>query len=209
MGRGLPGRGHHEHLKREPAPVDPTIFVDNKSLSRELIALARRAISRAKALCDTIHDRRRRTDFSQRAAKYSEWFPRMRRYIPIAGGDGDPLQIETEEIQGAELVRLAGEVDLGNVGRLKSAMEPALNSGRSLILDVSRLRYVDSTGLHAIIDAHQALQQADCQLVVVGASAGIAKVMRILHLDRLIPMASSVDEAKSLIRTRSSPAANG
>lgn len=131
------------------------------------------------------------------------------RYLPLAGGDGDFLAIETEERQEGLVVHVSGEVDLANVERFKAAIQPAFSNRRNVILDVGNLRYIDSTGLHVLIDAHQRLQKHDCRLFVAGASPGIAKVMRILHLDRLMPLVSSVDEALDLIHKDSAAASSG
>lgn len=179
-----------------------------KSLRRELIASAQRVMATSRELCRVVHDRRRGSDFRYRLAKYTKTFPHMRRFISLCGGEGELLRIETEEQAEAMVIHISGEVDLGNVTRLRAALEPALENCRNLILDMGALRYIDSTGLHALIDANKVLQENNRQLVVAGASRTIAKVMHILDLDRLIPRAPSVAQAIALIRARPSSAAS-
>lgn len=120
------------------------------------------------------------------------------------GNKVDTLHIELEERPEGMVARLSGEVDLANAIHFKDAIQPAPRNCRNVILDMSNLRYIDSTGLHVLIDANKELQQNNCQLIVVGASPGIAKVMRILHLDRILPLVSSVEEAMGRIRSKSS-----
>lgn len=122
----------------------------------------------------------------------------------VTGRDGDLLHIETEERPEGTVARVSGEVDLANVDHLKQAIQPVLRNGRNVILDLSHLRYIDSTGLYVLAYAHKALQQHNCQLVVVGASPTITKILRIFGLDGLAPRVSSLDEAMNLLRTRSS-----
>jgi anti-anti-sigma factor len=114
----------------------------------------------------------------------------------------DTVQIEIEERPEGMVARVSGEVDLANASHFKDAFQPALRNCRNVILDVRNLRYIDSTGLHVLIDANKGLQQNNCQLVVVGASSGFAKLMSILHLDW--PLVSSVEEAMGRIRSKSS-----
>jgi anti-anti-sigma factor len=178
--------------------------------SRVLVTLAHRVTSRSRALCLTVHERRRRPDFSHRLAKYVQMVPRMRRYLPLAGGDGDLLHIETEERAEGMVAHVSGEVDLANVDRFKGALQPALSPHRNVILDVSNLRYIDSTGFHVLVNTSKELRQHNCQLVVVGASPSIAKVMRILRLDGLVPLVPSFDGAIDLLRIMApGSAANG
>jgi anti-anti-sigma factor len=127
---------------------------------------------------------------------------------PRAGGGGDPLGIESEERAEGLVVHVSGEVDLANVTYFKDALQPALRNCRNVIINVSNLRYIDSSGLHVLIDTNQVLRQNNCQLVVVGASPSMAKVMQILHLDELIPLVSMIDEATALLRAKSSAAAS-
>ena len=116
----------------------------------------------------------------------------------------DTLQIEIEERPEGMVARVSGEVDLANVIHFKDAIQPALRNCRNVILDASNLRYIDCRGLHVLIEANKELQENNCQLIVVGASPGIAKVMRILHLDQMLLLVSSVEEAMSRIWSRSS-----
>jgi anti-sigma B factor antagonist len=118
----------------------------------------------------------------------------------------DTLHIEIEERPDGMVARVSGEVDLANAIHFKDAIQPALRNCRNVILDMSNLRYIDTTGFHVLIDANKVLQQNNCQLIVVGAPRGIAKVMCILHLDW--PLVTSVDEAIGLIRSKSSVTAS-
>ena len=122
----------------------------------------------------------------------------------VTGGDGDLLHIETEERPEGMVAHVSGEVDLANVVRLKQAIQPALRNCRNVILDLSHLRYMDSTGLYVLADAHKASQHHNCQLVVVGASPTITKIMRIFGLDGQAPLVSSLDEAIDTLRSGSS-----
>lgn len=183
-------------------PYDYRRISQNQRLSRALIASAQRAISRSRDLCETVQERRRLPDFLHHLAKYAAVFPEMRRYLPLTGGGDDLLQIETEERPEGLVARVSGEVDLANVDRLRDAIQPAVSNCRNVILDLSNLKYIDSTGLYVLTGAQQGLQQHNCRLVVVGAPLTIAKVMRLFGFDKLATLVSSVDEAMELLRLK-------
>jgi anti-anti-sigma factor len=120
------------------------------------------------------------------------------------GGDpNDPFSVDTEERPEGMVVHVSGEVDLANTDRLKGAIQPALSNYRNVILDVSHLKYIDSAGLYILLRANTELRRNKCQLVVVGASPVIAKVMLIFGFDGLMPLVSSLEEATNLLRNDS------
>jgi anti-anti-sigma factor len=120
------------------------------------------------------------------------------------GGTNDPLSIDTEELPEGIVVHVSGEVDLGNADRLKGAIQPAVDNRRNVILDVSHLTYIDSSGLYILLGANKELLRNKCRLVVVGACPMITKVMLIFGFDRVMPLVSSLEEATNLLRNDSS-----
>jgi len=52
-------------------------------------------------------------------------------------------------------LRLAGEVDMATVAQLKGALAEALTPGIPLTIDMSEVRFIDSTGLHVLVSAAQ------------------------------------------------------
>jgi anti-anti-sigma factor len=64
------------------------------------------------------------------------------------------LQIDCVEAPDSVLLYLRGELDLASVGQLRSVLG-ALGAGRrGLIVDLSGLEFMDSTGLAVLLDAH-------------------------------------------------------
>jgi anti-anti-sigma factor len=63
------------------------------------------------------------------------------------------LQIDCVEAPDSVLLYLRGELDLASVGRLRSVLG-ALGAGRrGLIVDLSGLEFMDSTGLAVLLEA--------------------------------------------------------
>lgn len=78
-------------------------------------------------------------------------------------------------------VRLVGELDLANVLALRAAMEAAPPDSL-LTLDFGDLTYIDSSGLHAIVQCAKALN-GRAPLRLVNASEHILRVLEIVGLD--------------------------
>jgi anti-anti-sigma factor len=85
------------------------------------------------------------------------------------------------DIQVAE--RVAGELD-----RLEAA-EPEL-----LVLDLSRLSFLDSTGMAVIAAAHARAAAAGRRFAIVAPPAGVVRAFQISGLADLVPMVKDRDE---------------
>lgn len=107
------------------------------------------------------------------------------------------LTVETSELRdGVVVVRLVGEVDMSSVDLMAKQFE-ALTSGKtkSVILDASQVTFMDSTGLHGLVEGKRILHEAGTQIFLVPSS----QVRRVLELVFPEPLfaarLSSVDEA--------------
>jgi anti-anti-sigma factor len=71
----------------------------------------------------------------------------------------EPLKI-AEHIRGdgSTVLSVSGELDLGTVPALKDALDRLAAAKRRVVLDLRELMFMDSTGLHLIINAKR---QAD------------------------------------------------
>ena len=101
------------------------------------------------------------------------------------------LELTHSEHDGVRIVALAGELDVDSVDELEAALTAAAGEpGARICLDLSRLAFIDSTGLAAVIRAHLAVVEAGGAFSVV-ASPGA--VRRTLETTGLVEMLSVVD----------------
>lgn len=80
----------------------------------------------------------------------------------------DVFEFETRERDGRAIVRLMGELDMGEVEALQEELDRVCSNGlEELMVDLSELDFVDSTGLHLLIKlrGHCASQQLPLTLV--------------------------------------------
>lgn len=89
-----------------------------------------------------------------------------------------------EVIRDRDGFRLSGEIDLSNVDQLATAVSAEVREGNHLILDCSDLRFIDSTGMAALLAICKGLG-ASGRLTLRTVSAPVAKAAHILGLDRV------------------------
>lgn len=108
----------------------------------------------------------------------------------------EALTTLVEEHERATIVRLVGELDADDAQAVRGLLaEQVLSGPGNLVLDVSRLSFLDSAGLAALIAAHKGTRSAGTALVLAGSSPAVDKVLAVTGLDAVIRRAPSVDVA--------------
>jgi anti-sigma B factor antagonist len=80
---------------------------------------------------------------------------------------------------GVVWVRVAGELDIASASQLAQTLAHAEGRARRVVLDLRELTFMDTSGVHAIVDASVSATAAGRRLVVV---RGASQVDRMLAL---------------------------
>lgn len=106
------------------------------------------------------------------------------------------LDISTHEQAGRVVVVAIGEVDVFTAPQLDHELSRLTADGRTdVVVDLSRVDFLDSTGLSVLVKTLKRIREVDGHLDVVVSVERVAKVFRITGLDQLIPLHESVAEA--------------
>jgi anti-sigma B factor antagonist len=101
-----------------------------------------------------------------------------------------------ELVSGVPVVAVPEEIDITNSPDLRSALVEAAAGGHSrLVADMTRTRFCDSSGLHALLAAHKRAQAEGGELLLVIPSTAVLRVFAITAIDRMIPNFTSLDDA--------------
>src|SRR4051812_20865819 len=106
---------------------------------------------------------------------------------------------EDELADGRVVIGLTGELDVASASMLRAAFDDARARGRAgVVVDLSDVRMIDSTGLSVLVTAHKHLRRAGVDLRLVVPVAGpLAPKLEITGLDRLFALFDSREEALS------------
>ena len=85
---------------------------------------------------------------------------------------------------GTAVVAVHGEIDLYTAPRLWDALDAAIAETPSeLVIDLTDVTFLDSTGLNTLVRAHKRLQPISGSVVVRGASNQVFKVFELTKLN--------------------------
>lgn len=105
------------------------------------------------------------------------------------------LECRTEHTATAVLLHVRGEVDLASVHVLDAALESALKMDQPVVVNLTEVSYIDSTGLLALVRCRERARRDGQRMALVVHSPTVRKLVEILQLDRIIPVFPSVDAA--------------
>ena len=108
----------------------------------------------------------------------------------------DILEVTTQDSGGQVTISLKGELDLSSVGKVQEELRRVEAEGPAvLVLDLSNLTFLDSTGLRTVVTADERARENGRRLVVVRGPDAVQRVFAITRLEERLEM---VDDASSL-----------
>jgi anti-sigma B factor antagonist len=104
------------------------------------------------------------------------------------------LQLTSRE--GAVIARLTGEIDMSNATRLRTAIAEATPNGAlGVLLDLSDVEYVDSSGIHMLYRLGESLRNRGQALrVVIPPKSAASDALRLAGVHRHVDVVEAVDE---------------
>lgn len=94
------------------------------------------------------------------------------------------------------VVSLDGRLDLLSASSVKARFNDEVHRGRRrLIIDLNRVKMIDSSGLGALIGGLKAARVAGGDLRLVGVQEQAQTILRLTMLDRVLAAYESVEEA--------------
>jgi anti-sigma B factor antagonist len=98
----------------------------------------------------------------------------------------DDLTIRVSRDGSTAIVSAAGEIDLSNVGDLRSAVTEAATDCDRLRLDLSEIEFIDSTGLGGLLELRSTLRSRSVTLEIVAGDGPVRQAVEITGLGELL-----------------------
>jgi anti-sigma B factor antagonist len=111
----------------------------------------------------------------------------------------DELSIDLKREDGGETVVLnvRGSMDIATSPTVRAAISEAIGGGANdLIVDLSRLDFLDSTGLGVLIGAHRRTAENNGSLRLVVREGPISRLLNITGLIAVFAVYHSLDDAR-------------
>ncbi|HSD82066.1 MAG TPA: STAS domain-containing protein [Solirubrobacteraceae bacterium] len=120
------------------------------------------------------------------------------------------LQLEHDAHDGIHVVAVSGELDVAGAAEVRTALALA-TSGRAgaLVLDLSDVSFIDSTGLGTLLRADDRLRADGVRMIVVCPPGPVQRLLAMTRLDGHLALEGDRPAALARARTASSDAVDG
>lgn len=106
------------------------------------------------------------------------------------------LQIAVRNADGVTILDVVGEVDLYTVPQLEEALRKAASGAQPLLgVNLSRVSYLDSTGLRVLTEWSKQARARQGAFAVIADHPTIQKLFRITGLGEIVPVLATEREA--------------
>ncbi|MGI5940338.1 MAG: STAS domain-containing protein [Thermoleophilia bacterium] len=105
------------------------------------------------------------------------------------------LSITTDIVDGVQVIRVEGELDVYAAPRLKEALAEGLERSTLFVLDLSRVQFIDSTALGVLVASLQQARAASSDFRLVLDDPYLLKIFHITGFDGVFSIFPGVAEA--------------
>ena len=106
--------------------------------------------------------------------------------LGMVEGEDDDLVTDVQVEDGAIVIYVSGEIDIATCGRLRDAIEPHMGPAQMIVLDLSGVRFMDSSAITVLVQARGTLTADGGSLMLRNPSSAAHRVLSILHLEDVL-----------------------
>jgi anti-sigma B factor antagonist len=112
------------------------------------------------------------------------------------------MEIRVRDVGEFAILELTGRLTVNDQpGLLKESVNDAMGRGaRTVLIDLSGVRYIDSTRLGELITAHITISRLGGKLRLVGTPDAILELLAISGLDGIFPRYATIEDATAELR---------
>jgi anti-sigma B factor antagonist len=92
------------------------------------------------------------------------------------------------------VVEVTGELDLSNVPELEALLTEHLRTDPHVAIDLSRVTFMDSSALGALVGALKRAREHDGDVILVGAAGAPRRVLEITGLEKAFTLVASLGD---------------
>lgn len=108
------------------------------------------------------------------------------------------LEINVEQRERYVLCRPVGELDAYTVGQFRDALAE-LSTASRLLIDLSDVPFMDSSGLGALIGGIRRAREADGDVAVACSRPTLTRLLHTTGFDRIVAVTDTVEAAESAL----------
>jgi anti-sigma B factor antagonist len=106
------------------------------------------------------------------------------------------LSLTTDKTPTETIVRCAGRITSDTTQALKTTVKPLLSTGKTVVLDLTNVSYMDSSGLGTIVALYVSAKAANCQLKLINLNQRLKELFSITRLGQVLTEGRDPEELR-------------
>lgn len=102
---------------------------------------------------------------------------------------------QISEQDGFIVIALDGEIDLDTAPTVRKALLDHLKKGKSLLIDLAQVSYIDSSGIASLVEGLQMARKQGRDLALVAVSQRVHRVLELARLDKVFTLHADLASA--------------
>ncbi len=107
------------------------------------------------------------------------------------------MQCQVQEEGNTTVISLSGSVDVTSALELRSVVQGLLKEGANILVDLSEVNFLDSSGLSVFVKAYQISQKVGAQIALTNPQPSVREVFRLTGFEKLLNIADSLEEGRN------------
>ncbi|HVM66660.1 MAG TPA: STAS domain-containing protein [Acidimicrobiales bacterium] len=104
----------------------------------------------------------------------------------MGSDDEVPVAIAVDQPgDGPAVVKLSGEMDVANAGAVSACLSGLIDAGADVVIDLSDLQFIDSTGLGVLVSVGGRARQGGQRVRLRAPGKNVASTLSMTGLDRV------------------------
>jgi len=111
------------------------------------------------------------------------------------------MKVEKKEVDGVKIVKLTGQIRISTQNEFKDLLDNLAreNEGKTVIISMDGVIYMNSAGLGIIIDTYKKFKEKKGRMILCNLTPDIEKLFEVTSLNRFIEIYDTEAEALSKV----------
>jgi len=108
------------------------------------------------------------------------------------------MKHEVKSEKDSVIISFNGDIDLEFSGEVRTILMESEPKGRSIIVDLSGVEVIDSSGIASLLEGFQSAHKKGKPFIIAAVNPSVMRVFNLARLETVFTIAVSIDEALNL-----------